>query len=115
MADFLLFCIISSLIITAIHVSTWDGMLFGRVRCCLDGIISPFWQKPLYGCIICMASLWGTIIYSIVLSVCYFLNTYFITDYWVLMFLPYVTVVAGINALISGIIYLAFEKNTTEI
>jgi len=109
MIELLLFALISSLIITCIHVLFWDGMLLGSIRANMDDFLPYFWQKPVYACVICMASFWGLTIYGVSL-----ING-FELGHPLLMLVPYLLLVCGINTLISGLIYLAFEKNTTEI
>jgi len=62
--------IIISLIITAIHVSMFDGMIFGAFRQRLDALFDkPFmrkvsWlKKPLYDCNVCMGGIWTLALY----------------------------------------------------
>lgn len=97
----LLFSLKCSLIITSIYASTWDGMIFGRIRAWIDGKITEFYLKPIYGCVICMASVWGGGLYIY----CKGIN---------INIIPHILLTAGINTLISGIIYLAYERNTNQ-
>lgn len=94
---FLIYVLIGSLITTSIHAICWDGMVLGVLRAKADSFISPFWRKPLYDCIICMASFWGTIEFL------------FMELDWKLYF-PFILAQCGLNVLISGIIYLAHER-----
>lgn len=135
MITFLIFCLISSLVIVAIHACTWDGMIFGGLRAWMDDKLTivdndfpgeseyPYRpkiyqrqiMKPLYSCIICMASVWGTLIYSIVIATWRGVAApAWFASHWLLAYVPYILVVCGINVLISGIVFLAFEKNTEE-
>jgi len=45
--------------ITAIWVTLQEGMIFGKLRPYLDKIESEYIRKPLYECLICMASIHG--------------------------------------------------------
>jgi hypothetical protein len=54
--------VLTALGIVFIHATTWDGMIFSRVRVALWGL--PLWiKKPLFMCPICMTSIWGTALY----------------------------------------------------
>ena len=101
----LLFAFKCSLIITAIHASLWDGMIFGKIRAWSDGIftdeLGSILIKPIYGCVICMSSVWGGGIYIF----SHDLN---------IGIIPHILLTAGINVLISGIIFLAYERNTNQ-
>lgn len=59
--ELLLYSIQASLIITAVYMMLKDGMLLGFFRPHLEKIESDFVRKPLFECIICMASIWGLI------------------------------------------------------
>ena len=53
-----------SLIITAIHVSMWDSMIFGKIRLYLQRL--PHWtHKPLFECLICMGGCYTLILYPL--------------------------------------------------
>lgn len=62
-----------SLIITAIHISMWEGMIFSFVRVWLSNIIDRLFidktafmvKKPLFDCLICMGGVWTLMIYPI--------------------------------------------------
>ena len=62
--------IIIALIITAVHVSMFDGMIFGGFRQMLDALFDKpalrrvsWLKKPLYDCNVCMGGVWTLIIY----------------------------------------------------
>jgi hypothetical protein len=63
MNDLLIFCIITSLKITTIHVACWTGYILHGVRNSIAEILYTVkmrWlEKPLYDCLPCMASFWG--------------------------------------------------------
>ena len=54
-----------SLIITAIHISMFDGMIFNFIRVWLEKVLPEWMQKPLFSCIICMGGVWTLILYAI--------------------------------------------------
>lgn len=77
-----------SLIITAIHVSMWDSMIFAKIRLYLQRL--PSWtHKPLFECLICMGG-----IYSIVLMFILYQHIDFIIMLQVI----------GLNTIISALI-----------
>lgn len=59
--------IIISLIITAIHETTKDGMIFEKLRVAaanfLDKARVPILKKPLFECLICMGGIYTLAIY----------------------------------------------------
>ncbi len=61
MIQLLAFCICASLACLAIHIIfTWPNMLF-YVE---DAPVKLAWfEKPIYGCLTCMASVWGSVFY----------------------------------------------------
>lgn len=87
--------IVLSLIITALHVSMCDGMIFNRLRVAvgnfLDKINFPILKKPIYECLICMGGVYSVLIYPIL---------------WGFSFeiLPVMLCVIGINTIISHFI-----------
>lgn len=87
--------VILSLIITAIHVCTWDGMIFQRPAEWLGGVLDSFrisfLRKPLFECLICMGG-----IYTIVLDPAIF--------GWSWMVLVDMLAVIGLNTIISAAI-----------
>ena len=87
--------VILSLIITAIHVSTWDGMIFHRPAEWLGGVLDSFrisfLRKPLFECLICMGG-----IYTLVLD-----TLLFGASWWVLADM---LAVIGLNAIISTLL-----------
>lgn len=54
-----------SLIITAIHISMFDGMIFNFISLWLENRLPEWIQKPLFSCIICMGGVWTLILYPI--------------------------------------------------
>jgi hypothetical protein len=56
-----------SLMITAIYACCQDGMVFAEIRIFIqnkldklfDSRVSEIIQKPLFGCLACMSSVWG--------------------------------------------------------
>lgn len=112
----LLMAVAFSLCITAIYVSMWDGMIFGDLRLKLEVIVPYPFQKPLYECLICMASFWTFVLYiTIHLPFIYSQHLHLFTVAillpffckWFLVFL----MSAGINTLIYPIIGNAEDKN----
>lgn len=95
------FLLVCSLVITGVYASTWDGMIFGHFRSKLDGLLPMWIQKPLYSCVICMASFWGGSLYLIFKGIDLNIITHIIS-------------LAGLNTLIAGIIFLAYERNTNQ-
>ncbi len=86
-----------SLIITAIYVCTWDGMIFEKPRIFIQNLLDcmglgfSLWvQKPLFGCLMCMSSFW-----TIALTI-------WDTPYNVVFRLIFL--VCGINTIINSII-----------
>jgi hypothetical protein len=79
-----------SLIITAIHVSFREGMLFGwladRLNFFFDRLKIGWMAKPLYDCLPCMGGIWSLVLMPF--------------DMW----LPGLFVVIGINAIVERII-----------
>lgn len=87
--------VILSLIITAIHVTTWDGMIFHRpaewLGSVLDFFHASFFRKPLFECLICMGG-----VYTLVLD-----PLLFGWSWWVLVDMA---AVIGLNTIISAAI-----------
>lgn len=95
--------IIISLAITLIYVSFWEGMWLGWFRLAvLEPYTPTFFRKPLFDCIICMASIWGTLIYF-----GYFHRFRF--DFTWDNYLMTILCVGGLNTLIAGVIALAHD------
>lgn len=81
-----------SLMIAGINATTWPTMIFERQA---DWLIVrlPYWIcKPLFECIICMASIWGTI---------FFLSE--ISNFDIISYIKFIFAVAGLNTIINGI------------
>lgn len=101
----LIFALKTSLIISAIHVSLWDGMIFGKLGNYLSLKLSnkrgQYLAKPLYDCIICMASIWGGGIFLFYNGLSF-------------KIIEHILLVAGVNTLITGIIYLTYEREISK-
>ena len=87
-----------SLIITAIHASMWDGMIFHFVAFFIDTALDlpplrrlGFLRKPLYECLICMGGVWTVVLYPLLYG-------------WAWQLVPVMLCVIGINTIISEII-----------
>jgi len=56
-----------SLIITAIHISMWDGMIFFKIRLFLSNLIDKckleVLKNPLFDCLTCMGGVWTLILF----------------------------------------------------
>ncbi len=87
--------VILSLIITAVHVTTWDGMIFHRPALLLgdflDRLHLTILRKPLFECLICMGGIYTIILYPLLFG-------------WSWEILPTLLDVVGLNALISAFI-----------
>lgn len=87
--------IILSLIITAIHVTTWEGMIFHRPAEFLGGVLDRFHatllRKPLFECLICMGGVWTIVLDPILFG----------WSWWVLVDM---LGVIGLNTIISAFI-----------
>lgn len=95
--------VIIALIITAIHVSMYDGMIFGklkqRVANALDKLHCPVLKRPLYECNICMGGIWTLIIYPILYGI----------DWHIV---PVMLGVIGANVIVAAIIkYLYHDED----
>ena len=85
-----------SLIITAIHVSMWDSMIFGKIRLYLQRL--PHWtHKPLFECLICMGFSYTLVIYPILYGI-FNLDTIFTA-----------LKVIGLNTIITALIKEMYE------
>lgn len=93
-----------SLIITAIYVSMWDGMIFSSVKVWVSNLIDKLlpakaafmFKKPLFNCLICMGGIYSLIIYPILFG-------------FDINILKTMLEVIGINAIIAGVIALLYE------
>ena len=93
-----------SLIITAIHVSMWEGMIFGWFRELLSKWIERifggfgYWvRKPLFECLICMGGIFTFVLYPILYG------------FDLVEIIKTTLPVIGINTLISGLISRLYE------
>lgn len=89
-----------SLIILAIHVSMWQGMIFGWLRIAvanwIDKLNMGWIKKPLFDCLICMGGWYSIVIYLI------------LWGFDINMFKIMLEVI-GINTIISGLISRLYE------
>ena len=84
-----------SLIITAIHVSMWDSMIFSKIRLYLQRL--PSWtHKPLFECLICMGGVYTLILYPLMYGFDYQIITTMLQ-------------VIGINTIIVALISKMYE------
>ncbi len=87
--------IILSLIITAVHVTTWEGMIFHRPALLLGDLLDLMFlsilRKPLFECIICMGGIYTLVLYPILYG-------------WSWNLLPTMLGVIGLNTLIAAFI-----------
>lgn len=62
----IIFCLQVSLACLAIYVSVnHQGMIFNFAKPYLDLIFHPVLQKPIYGCLTCMASFWTVLLWTV--------------------------------------------------
>lgn len=57
-----------SLMILAIHISMWEGMIFSKLRIWLSKILdkskkTEWVKKPLFDCLMCMGGIWTALLY----------------------------------------------------
>lgn len=98
--------IIISLIITAVHVSMQDGMIFGGLRRRLDDMFDKpqmrrvqWMKKPMYDCIVCMGGVWTLIIHPLLFGLSW-------------RVIPTMLAVIGANVIMAAIIkYLYYGNN----
>lgn len=84
-----------ALIITAIHVSMWDSMIFAKIRLYLQRL--PNWtHKPLFECLICMGGVYTLILYPLMYGFDYQIITTMLQ-------------VIGINTIIVALISKMYE------
>ena len=97
--------IIISLIVTAVRISMYDGMIFGAFRQRLDALFDKpalkritWLKKPMYDCIVCMGGVWTLIVYPLL----YGLNWHII---------PVMLGVIGANVIMAAIIKYLYYGN----
>ncbi len=94
--------IVISLIITAIYVSMWDGMIFHAVRrwvCIVCDLIGcPALRKPLCECLICMGGIYTLILYPILYG-------------WSWTLIPTMLGVIGLNTIIATMLCRMTDRN----
>ena len=96
--------VIIALIITAIHVSTYDGMIFGALREKVDALFErPKWKrvawirKPLYDCNVCMGGVWTVILYPSLFGI----------DWQII---PVMLGVIGANVIVAAILKFIYHE-----
>ncbi len=84
--------VILSLIITAVHVTTWEGMIFHRPALLLGDLLDRLHltvlRKPLFECLICMGGIYTLLLYPLLYG-------------WSWEILPTLLGVIGLNTIIS--------------
>ncbi len=58
--------IVISLFCYGIHIASEPGMLLSSIAEWFEKKLPVFWYKPLFGCVYCMASVWGTAGYVLI-------------------------------------------------
>lgn len=85
--------IIIALITTAVHVSTWDGMLLHRPALLLGDLLDRLHltvlRKPLFECLICMGGIYTLLLYPLLFGLSWYV-------------LPAMLGVIGTNTLITA-------------
>lgn len=91
--------VITSLLCVSINnLLTGDGMAFQWLGEMLDSIIEQQWiKKPLFQCLPCMASFWGTIVF-----VAYNANN---SDTTFIQYVTFIVCLSGVNRLVEKYIY----------
>lgn len=94
--------VLIALMITAIHVSMYDGMIFGKLKdyiaCALDKLHLGVLKKPLYECNVCMGGVWTLVLYPILYGF----------DWYII---PVMLGVIGANVIVAAIIkYLYYAE-----
>jgi hypothetical protein len=108
--------IINSLMIIGIHIACYPDMLFEAVANELDGMLPPWLRKPLYDCVMCMASFWGIayLLYTGHLHLpCYKFN--FTTYLWDIIkqmknWPIHILSICGLNAIINFTVLIPAKK-----
>lgn len=84
-----------SLIITALHVACWDGMILcplaQRFALLCERMHLQWLTMPVYSCLICMGGIWTLILYPLLFGLDWFI-------------LPTALAVVGLNAIISAVL-----------
>lgn len=93
------FLITASLLCVSINnLLTGDGMALQWLGDMLDAIIEPEWiKKPLFQCLPCMASVWGTIVF-----IAFYQND---ADISFIKYIVYIYCLSGVNRLVEKYIY----------
>ena len=80
--------IILSLIITAVHVSMREGMIFGFMGVFLRRSLPAVMRSPLFECLTCMGGLYGFVLHAILWGVS-------------ISMIPVIIAVIGLNSIID--------------
>lgn len=96
MIEFLLSLLPVSLGIWCIHILFQEDQIFEKAGEWMDDHWSIWINKPLWGCPICMSSLWGTIGFIV-------LPFFFNVELPGRQFLPFIFCQCGLNVLLNGI------------
>ena len=80
--------IILSLIITAVHVSMREGMIFGFMGVFFRRYLPAVMRPPVFECLTCMGGLYGVILHSILWGIS-------------LSMIPVIIAVIGLNSIID--------------
>jgi hypothetical protein len=87
--DFLLLLLIGSLVCVGVWNAFLPGMIFGWLGKIWDRRLPEAFQKPIYSCPPCMASVYGSAVWVLAGGS---------VELWV----PYVLALSGLNRLVSG-------------
>lgn len=93
--------VIIALMITAIHVSMFDGMIFGKLKDyiarALDALHLGVLKAPLYECNVCMGGVWTLVLYPILYGI----------DWYII---PVMLGVIGANVIVAAIIKYLYHE-----
>lgn len=92
MIDLIALLFLNALLISGIHLASYEGMIFGFIA----HLNLPAWlEKPLFDCPTCMASIHGIYVFMIA-------SSYINLPLWVLML--YIPCLAGMSTLVWRVI-----------
>lgn len=87
----------NSLIILCIHALFWPGMLLFPLRKYLDRLPVVI-KKPVFDCMICMASVWGLIFFL-------YANGLSLSSHYFYCLIPHILAVCGLNVILDSVVY----------
>jgi hypothetical protein len=93
--SFSLFVVLQSLAINGIKYSMQKGMILENFGLWMKDKLGDYWFKPFGGCVVCMASVWGTITFWISILPIYRFNIY---ELWV--WIMDVFILVSVNSII---------------